>query len=133
MHYRFHQTYRRKKVFTMAAVTLHDTDPACEVSVAFTDDKGQETFPDSAPTWSESSAGAVVTLSPASDGLSATITPVAPGASTITVVTQDNNGVTVTVTGDVTVAGGSPTEGKLTFVPGVTAPAGAGDEGTTPA
>jgi len=88
------------------SVTLTDTEQV-QYTVAAEDSKG---FPVSdSLTWSESSAGATVTLTPSADGLSAEFVAVAPGSSTITVTDG-----TLTATDSIDVVAGAASQLVLT-------------------
>ena len=74
------------------ALELDMTDVQSDTfSVAAEDSKGFP-VPDGPFTWSESSAGAVITLTPSADSTSCVAAAVAPGQSTLTV--TDPSGLT---------------------------------------
>lgn len=96
---------------------IHLGGAGTTASVAYVDAEGDPATVIGAPTWAASPDG-IVSLSPAGDGLSASISAVAVGDVVITVTAEGDEtaGVdTITLTGNLTVAGEEATGGTLTF------------------
>ena len=91
------------------SVTMTDTQ---EVSYAVEPEDSKGAQVSDTLTWTESSAGAVVTATPSADGLSCVFAAVDPGTSTITVTDG-----TLTGTDIITVVAGSVA--SLVLTPGV--------------
>jgi hypothetical protein len=91
---------KRTKITGGSKIMFQMTDDAAgaALSLTLTDSKGNPTTPASPPIWTESSAGALLSLSVGADGTTATIVPVGPLGTAQ---------VNVTVEGD-------PTPGKDT-------------------
>ena len=114
---------------TPTQVAVNDGDQPGTINLALYDAKLANTVvaTGTVPTWSEDSAGKVVTLQPTSDGMTATVTYVGTGTATVTVDLTDPDGKKVAVNPiTFTVGAGEPVSGHLTFVPAAanTSPAG---------
>ena len=103
---------------TMSAITLRADDPKATATLKFVDSEGNPTDqPGGTPTWT-SSDESVALLEVSSDGLTASFSPGAPGTSTISVSISQDDGDTITATGDVVVVPGEATTAELVFTAG---------------